>query len=127
MYAQIFLVSSVRGRGLAPTIAASASLGWTGFMKAALGLRAGFLAMGILDVRLFVVPERGLGCHSAVYFRGNQELYALLQPVCRRPDPAQRRSFSLSATPFPQSRSREERPQAQMAPDPFYLSRLGTD
>jgi hypothetical protein len=36
----------VRGRGFEPTTGASAASGWTGFMNAALGLRAGFLAIG---------------------------------------------------------------------------------
>src|ERR1017187_4813593 len=39
MYCQSFLVSSVRGNGFEPTITASFSLGWTGFMNAALGFR----------------------------------------------------------------------------------------
>src|SRR5690606_5738389 len=39
MYAQSFLVSSVRGSGDAPTTAASFSFGVTGFMNAAFGLR----------------------------------------------------------------------------------------
>src|SRR5713226_7476305 len=42
-YAQIFLTTSVRGSGLSPTTLASAALGWSGFMNAALGLRADFL------------------------------------------------------------------------------------
>src|SRR5206468_11870044 len=37
-----FLVTSVRGIGLEPTTSASAGLGVTGFMKAALAFRAGF-------------------------------------------------------------------------------------
>src|SRR5690606_22078517 len=48
MYSQTFLVTSVRGSGLAPTMAASAALGVMAFMKAALGVRflagAAFLA-----------------------------------------------------------------------------------
>jgi len=49
IYSQIFLVISLRGMGFEPTTAARASSGWTGFMKAALGLRvAGFL-VGIGD------------------------------------------------------------------------------
>src|SRR5438105_3311603 len=47
-YAQIFLTTSVRGSGRSPTTLASAALGWSGFMNAALGLRADFLAAGFL-------------------------------------------------------------------------------
>src|SRR5215831_7367698 len=39
MYAHSFLVTSVRGIGLAPTMAAKVSLGVTGRMKAAFGFR----------------------------------------------------------------------------------------
>jgi hypothetical protein len=42
MYAHSRLVTSVRGIGFEPTTSASAALGVTGFMNAALGLRAGF-------------------------------------------------------------------------------------
>ena len=42
MYSQTFLVTSVRGTGLSPMIAASEGLGVIAFMKAALGVR--FLA-----------------------------------------------------------------------------------
>lgn len=43
MYSQTFLVISVRGTGFAPTMAANASSGWTGFMKAEFAfLAAGF-------------------------------------------------------------------------------------
>ena len=48
MYAQSFLVSSVRGSGAAPTTAARAASGVTGFMNAAFGLRAAFLAIMLL-------------------------------------------------------------------------------
>ena len=44
MYSHTFLVTSVRGIGLAPITAASAALGVMAFMKAALGVR--FLAAG---------------------------------------------------------------------------------
>src|SRR2546428_14047155 len=47
-YAQIFFTTSVRGSGRSPTTLASAALGWSGFMNAALGLRADFLAAGFL-------------------------------------------------------------------------------
>src|SRR5438105_6578349 len=43
-YCQSFFTTSVRGSGLSPTIFASAALGCMAFMKAALGLRAVFLA-----------------------------------------------------------------------------------
>src|SRR6478735_2283436 len=48
MYSQTFLVTSVRGNGAAPTIAAKVSDGVMGFMNAALGLRAvlAFFAAG---------------------------------------------------------------------------------
>jgi hypothetical protein len=39
MYAHSFLVTSVRGIAFEPTISPSFSLGCTGFMKAAFGLR----------------------------------------------------------------------------------------
>jgi hypothetical protein len=42
MYSQTFLVTSVRGTGVAPMMAASWALGVIAFMKAALGVR--FLA-----------------------------------------------------------------------------------
>src|SRR5882757_4862983 len=42
MYAQILLVTSVRGSGVEPMIAASGPVGISGFMNAALGLRALF-------------------------------------------------------------------------------------
>jgi hypothetical protein len=42
MYAQILLVTSVRGIGVEPMIAASGPDGVSGFMKAAFGLRATF-------------------------------------------------------------------------------------
>src|SRR5437667_10866227 len=47
MYAQSFLVTSVRGIGLLPTTSASVSSGCTGRMKAAFGFRlvAAFFAM----------------------------------------------------------------------------------
>src|SRR5262245_66231359 len=44
MYAQSFLVTSVRGKGFDPTTSDRAPSGCSGFMKAALGLRAVFLA-----------------------------------------------------------------------------------
>jgi hypothetical protein len=44
MYAQSFLVTSVRGIGLLPTTSASSALGVTGRMNAALAFRAGFFA-----------------------------------------------------------------------------------
>src|SRR5438128_4511397 len=43
-YAQIFLTTSVRGSGRSPVILARAALGVSGFMNAAFGLRADFLA-----------------------------------------------------------------------------------
>ena len=56
MYAQSFLVSFERGKGCDPTMAASLSSGWTGFMKAGFGLRFDgfflevlFLLFGISD------------------------------------------------------------------------------
>src|SRR5882757_4643949 len=47
MYAQSFLVTSVRGIAFDPTTSASFSLGWTGFMNAAFGFRfaAAFFAI----------------------------------------------------------------------------------
>src|SRR6266513_3184038 len=47
-YCQSFFTTSVRGSGLSPTIFASAAEGCMAFMKAALGLRAVFLAAGFL-------------------------------------------------------------------------------
>jgi hypothetical protein len=54
MYSQIFLVTSVRGSGLAPITAASTADGVIGFMNAALGLRgaAAFFAAGFLAADL---------------------------------------------------------------------------
>jgi hypothetical protein len=49
IYAQSFLVSSVRGNGDEPTTAARVASGVTGFMNAAFGLRADFLAILIFD------------------------------------------------------------------------------
>jgi hypothetical protein len=51
MYTQSFLVTSVRGIGLAPITSASAGLGVIGFMKAALG----FLAVFFFAVFFFAV------------------------------------------------------------------------
>src|SRR5690606_27176331 len=42
MYAQSFLVTSVRGNGFGPTTTARSGLGVIGFMKAAFGFRAAF-------------------------------------------------------------------------------------
>ncbi len=55
MYSQIFLVTSVRGAGAAPITAARTADGVTGFMNAALGLRAvaGFLAATFLAAGFF--------------------------------------------------------------------------
>jgi hypothetical protein len=48
MYAQSFFVSSGRDSGCEPTTAASLSSGWTGLMKAGLGLRLEvFLVFGM--------------------------------------------------------------------------------
>jgi len=48
MYAQSFFVSSGRDSGCEPTMAASLSSGWTGFMKAGFGLRLEvFLVFGM--------------------------------------------------------------------------------
>src|SRR5829696_5965969 len=49
MYAQIFLVISVRGSGLSPMTAASCGETFISFMKAAFGVRfaAGFFAAGL--------------------------------------------------------------------------------
>src|SRR5690242_8773952 len=44
MYAQSFLVTSVRGIGLAPITSPSCGLGVIGFIKAAFGFRADFFA-----------------------------------------------------------------------------------
>lgn len=72
MYSQSFLVNSVRGRGLEPTIAARASSGWTGFMKAAFGLR-------------FVVDlESAIPALEATHL-GNQHLFAGSSPGLGRP------------------------------------------
>src|SRR4249920_1695888 len=52
MYAHSFLVTSVRGIGFDPTTSASLSLGCTGFMNAAFGLRfVAFFAIFNLLVR----------------------------------------------------------------------------
>ena len=51
MYSHSFLVTSVRGRGLSPMMAANAALGFMAFMKAALGVRffaGAFLAAAFL-------------------------------------------------------------------------------
>src|SRR5215467_2563928 len=45
MYAQSFLVTSVRGTALLPITSDSAGLGVIGFMNAAFGLRADFFAV----------------------------------------------------------------------------------
>src|SRR5688572_33502362 len=50
MYAHSRFVTSVRGIGLEPTTSASAALGVTGFMNAAFGLRAAFLAFFAIGV-----------------------------------------------------------------------------
>src|SRR5262245_14234801 len=53
MYAQIFLVTSVRGMALWPTTAPNAESGCIGFMKAALGVR--FLPDFLADLRAVVL------------------------------------------------------------------------
>jgi hypothetical protein len=53
MYAQILLVTSVRGIGVAPTMAASGPLGISGFMNAAFGLRAAFFFATFLGAAFF--------------------------------------------------------------------------
>src|SRR4026207_686576 len=53
MYAQIFLVTSVRGMALLPTTAPSAASGCIGFMDAALGVR--FLLDFLADLRAVVL------------------------------------------------------------------------
>src|SRR4051812_11130231 len=53
MYAQIFLVTSVRGMALLPTTAPSAASGCMGFMNAALGVR--FLPVFLADLRAVVL------------------------------------------------------------------------
>jgi hypothetical protein len=58
MYAQSFLVTSVRGSGLEPTTEARAGLGCIGFMNAALGVR--FLAAFLVAFFLAVVFLAGL-------------------------------------------------------------------
>src|SRR2546430_15785291 len=63
-YAQSFLTTSVRGSGLSPTILARAAEGCMAFMKAALGLRAVFLAAGFLAAffaGIVVFPPYGGG------------------------------------------------------------------
>ncbi len=53
MYSQIFLVTSVRGSGVAPITAARVADGVIGFMNAALGVRgAAFFAAGFLTAGL---------------------------------------------------------------------------
>src|SRR4051794_26628370 len=61
-YCQSFFTTSVRGSGLSPTIFARAAEGCMAFMKAALGLRAVFLAAGFLAAAFlaairFVLPR----------------------------------------------------------------------
>src|SRR5690606_29505763 len=58
MYSQIFLVTSVRGRGSEPITAARVALGVRGFMNAALGLRAVFCDVAIERGLLTEVVER---------------------------------------------------------------------
>src|SRR6267142_3704760 len=55
MWAHSRLVTSVRGIGFEPTTSASAALGVTGFMKAALAFRAGFFFVVFVLLVLFVV------------------------------------------------------------------------
>ena len=50
MYFQIWLVTSVRGIGLEPMIAANGPVGIIGFMNAAFGLRAVFFFAAFLTV-----------------------------------------------------------------------------
>src|SRR5579859_4316133 len=53
MYAQSFLVTSVRGIGLLPTTSASDALGVIGFMNAAFGLRPDFFAFLAINSLLY--------------------------------------------------------------------------
>src|SRR5690606_40245041 len=66
MYSQIFLVTSVRGSGSAPMMAARVGLGVSGFMKAALGLRAVFADVAIGECsnrgRKSRFPEHNFSC-----------------------------------------------------------------
>ena len=56
MYSHTFLVTSVRGSGLAPTMAASSALGVIGFMNAELAARLGAAAgLAVLVAGLDVV------------------------------------------------------------------------
>src|SRR5215831_1839973 len=57
MYAQSFLVTSVRGIGLLPTTSASDALGVIGFMNAAFGLRADFFAFLAIFNSLLYQPR----------------------------------------------------------------------
>jgi hypothetical protein len=53
MYAQILLVTSVRGIGVEPTIAASGPVGINGLMNAAFGLRATFFFAAFFGAAFF--------------------------------------------------------------------------
>jgi hypothetical protein len=64
MYSHTFLVTSVRGSGLSPMMAASAALGVMAFMKAALGVR--FLA----GAAFFAGAAGGLLCRGGLLGRG---------------------------------------------------------
>src|SRR5947209_1801441 len=73
MYAQTFLMTSVRGSGAAPTILASASVGVMAFMKPAFGFRADFLAAvffaaGFLVVGFLVVTFFAAGFLVVAFF-----------------------------------------------------------
>src|SRR5690606_31492546 len=78
MYSQTFLTTSVRGSGLSPTIDASAALGVSAFMKAALGLRAflaagflaAFLAAAFLAAGFFAAAFLAAGFLAAGFFAG---------------------------------------------------------
>jgi hypothetical protein len=67
MYAQILLVTSVRGIGVEPMIAASGPDGVRGFMNAAFGLRAAFLA-AFFGAAFFAVFLAGAAFFAVVFF-----------------------------------------------------------
>jgi hypothetical protein len=68
MYAQIFLVTSVRGIGELPTTAASAGLGVIAFMNAALGLRFAPAFFFFLAGAFFFAAVAFLAAFFAVFF-----------------------------------------------------------